>query len=133
MIKDIIMHFKEIFTDLLFEKNEGNQTELSRQTGIPVPTINGWLTKGKLPRAEHLVTLANHFSVSIDYLLGLENYKFEYIKTKTPALNDENAKKTKLLKDIIKKVAKMSQPELKVISSVISLLEEKAKTINNDE
>lgn len=67
------MEFKEIFSYLLMEKTGGNQTLLAKESGIPIPTINGWLTKGRLPRAEQLIKLSEYFNVSADFLLGLDS------------------------------------------------------------
>lgn len=65
------MEFKEILEILIWEHTDGSQTRLSKESGIPIPTINGWLTKGRLPRYEQIVQLSNYFHVSADFLLGL--------------------------------------------------------------
>lgn len=94
------MEFKEIFSYLLMEKTGGNQTLLSKESGIPIPTINGWLTKGRLPRAEQLIKLSEYFNVSADYLLGLdsddlpgkkipENINSDAKTTRRSAISDE--------------------------------------------
>lgn len=66
------MEFKDILKLLILEKTGGNQTLAAKESGIPIPTINGWLTKGRLPRYEQLIQLCHYFDVSADYLLGLE-------------------------------------------------------------
>lgn len=85
------MEFKEIFSYLLMEKTGGNQTLLSKESGIPIPTINGWLTKGRLPRAEQLVKLSEYFNVSADYLLGLDSD--DLADKRIPVKNKESGRK----------------------------------------
>jgi len=48
-----------------------SQTELSRKTGVPQPTINRFLN-GKTKSPNYLITrkLAGFFDVSVDYLHG---------------------------------------------------------------
>lgn len=48
-------------------------TALSRDTGVPVPTIHGWL-QGKAPRnIDQVKTVADHLSVTLDWLLYAED------------------------------------------------------------
>ena len=52
---------------------EVSQTELSRKTVVPQPTINRFLNgKTKSPSYDITRKLAEYFSVSVDYLHGHE-------------------------------------------------------------
>lgn len=64
--------FKDILINLMLEKGI-NQRELSKFTGIATTTISGWLNSDRLPDYNSLRKLKLYFSVSADYLLGLEN------------------------------------------------------------
>lgn len=125
------MKFKEVFVDLLIEKNNGSQTNLSRETGIPIPTINGWLTKDKNPRAEQLITLSKYYNVTVDYLLGLDEraaskspFRANNIDISLPRTT-KYTEKTKILKGLMQTLSVMSLAELKIIYSFLSLVRSK--------
>ncbi|MGN0470485.1 MAG: helix-turn-helix domain-containing protein [Acutalibacteraceae bacterium] len=44
--------------------------KISKETGISDRLIGYWRKGDKLPGAENLITLANYFGISVDYLLG---------------------------------------------------------------
>ncbi|MBR1747201.1 MAG: helix-turn-helix transcriptional regulator [Clostridia bacterium] len=67
------MEFRELLALLISEKANGNQTQVAKESGIPMPTLNGWLTKGRLPRYEQIILLSKYFHVSADYLMGMED------------------------------------------------------------
>lgn len=60
--------FRERLVELMSEKKIKNYTELASKTQIPSSTIYSWKTS--LPNGDNLITLANFFEVSIDYLVG---------------------------------------------------------------
>lgn len=53
-------------------RNKANlsQLELARKTNLPQPSINHWEMGTHIPSATVIVTLANFFGVTTDYLLG---------------------------------------------------------------
>ena len=57
--------------DLLGSKGL-NATTLSIEMNIPRTTINSWLLKKKLPRADYIYMLADFFNVTTDYIYGRE-------------------------------------------------------------
>lgn len=65
--------FKDRLKELLEIKFDGNQSLLAEKTQIPKTTINGWLTTQREPNSRQLITLANFFECTIDYLIGREN------------------------------------------------------------
>ena len=70
---------KEFNSDGLFQvrlrdlctENNTTQKELAIVLGVSRPTIAGWLLGKNLPDIDALAKLAQYFSVSADYLLGL--------------------------------------------------------------
>lgn len=48
--------------------------EILDTLGVTSPTVSGW-KKGASPKIEIICTLAKHFDVSSDYLLGLSNVR----------------------------------------------------------
>lgn len=81
--------FKDRLKELLEAKFNGNQAQLSNQTQIPKTTINGWLTTEREPNSRQLITLANFFECSIDYLVGREN-EIGLIEIQTNIAEKEN-------------------------------------------
>lgn len=55
---------------MLREKHGWTQQDLADKLNIARNTIAGYETKGKIPREETLIAIANLFNTSIDYLLG---------------------------------------------------------------
>lgn len=54
-------------------KNNGlNATKLAEKINIPRTTINSWVLKKKLPRADYIYILAEFFNVTTDYIYGKE-------------------------------------------------------------
>lgn len=60
--------FRERLSELMTEQSIKNYTDLANKTQIPSSTIYSWKTS--LPSGENLISLANFFNVSIDYLVG---------------------------------------------------------------
>ena len=50
-----------------------NQIQLANKLGVTKQSISNWENDNILPSVDMLVKLATFFSVSTDYLLGLEN------------------------------------------------------------
>lgn len=51
-------------------KNKLSQSELAKNVNISQPAINYWELGKRTPNANAVITLANYFGVSTDYLLG---------------------------------------------------------------
>jgi len=62
--------FKQRFLSLVNANNLKSFTTLSKATNIPNSTISHWLNEDKKPSMQNLITLADYFEVSIDYLVG---------------------------------------------------------------
>ena len=72
MAEKAIHIFADRLKDLMQENNLGIK-DLSEKTKIPRATINGWTLKIASPKIDNLITLADFFGVTVDYLLGREN------------------------------------------------------------
>ncbi|MDC7233395.1 MAG: helix-turn-helix domain-containing protein [Spirochaetales bacterium] len=46
---------------------------LAQRSGVPVGTINGWF-RGRIPRADHLLSVAKVLGTSVEYLLEGRDY-----------------------------------------------------------
>jgi len=65
--------FVKRLKELMQEKQKSSYA-LADATGIPRTTISGWLTRVKNPNLDYLVTLANYFDCTVDYLIGRTNH-----------------------------------------------------------
>ena len=64
--------FAERLRELRKEKNISLKT-LAKEIGVSDIAISRWENQLRIPNIENLYNLANYFSVSSDYLLGLED------------------------------------------------------------
>lgn len=67
----------------LREKNDYTQTTLAKKLGLSRSAINAWEMGVSIPSTSYLVELAKLFSVSTDYILGLdtkENVDITFLK-----------------------------------------------------
>lgn len=71
------------------------QEELGRQLGVSKQSISNWENGNIMPSIEMLMRLADHFSVSTDYLLGRTGQKTLDIT----GLTEEQATHLRLLAD----------------------------------
>jgi transcriptional regulator with XRE-family HTH domain len=56
----------------LREQNNMTQAELARKLGITRSSVNAWELGFSIPSTQYIVELANLFTVSTDYLLGVK-------------------------------------------------------------
>lgn len=81
----------------LREKSGKSMEQLASDLGVTKSRVNMWENNGTIPRGDILVKLANHFNVSIDYLLGnddnsavsLSNKKLSSLQRNLGKLNEE--------------------------------------------
>lgn len=67
---DNLEHFKDYINDYLVQ-NEMNIFQFSKLVGIDDYIISCWIQGKHLPSVKHTITIADHFDVAIDYLLGI--------------------------------------------------------------
>lgn len=66
------MEFKVRLRELRIENNESQQ-ELGRVLNMSKMAISHWESGHSEPSIAQLIVIANHFDVSVDYLIGREN------------------------------------------------------------
>lgn len=123
-----MMTFGERLKDLRTSKGL-TQQDLADALGVGRATIAGYETKGKQPDFDKLKWLSGFFNVSIDYLLGLSNFKnISELKPFLPILEDSKILEQSLkqftnlnlLKDILKENAHNITYNDKILSSIYS-------------
>ena len=75
--------FAERLNDLIFE-NKFSVGEVSKQSGVARSSIYEYLSGEKMPTLKNVLSLADYFKISTDFLLGLEseNYTTEFLPIK---------------------------------------------------
>ena len=58
----------------LREKRHVSQKELAGALGVGIATVGMWESSERVPPAKRLQMIANFFGVSVDYLLGREDF-----------------------------------------------------------
>lgn len=72
MTSDILDIFNDRLQGLLYE-SDLNISDFAKKIKIPRTTITNWILGKSSPRIEYLRMIAEYFSVSCDYLVGLED------------------------------------------------------------
>lgn len=67
---------------LLVESRGTTAKDLSRDSNIPDATIYRYLSGNRVPKIDNVIALSRYFGVSVDWMLGLSDDKYE---TWTPA------------------------------------------------
>lgn len=57
----------------LREDHDETQRQIAQLLGVPVQRVSEWEQGKHEPRLEKLVVLADHWSVSLDYLAGISD------------------------------------------------------------
>lgn len=71
-MNDVLAIFSDRLKELINEKYNSVK-EFAVEIKIPYSTINSWILKKRQPTILYLRKLAEHFKVSADYLIGMEN------------------------------------------------------------
>lgn len=68
-LKDYVNNLHENTNSL--RKNAGEKWDIfQKYTGVCQSVVTEWKTKNRMPRLDNLVSIANHFNVSIEWLIG---------------------------------------------------------------
>lgn len=117
------MKFKERLKDLIEQKNNGSQKNLSLATAIPASTINCWFTKDIKPTYVQIIKLAQYFGVTTDYLLGLED-EFGHRTSDDLIKRPQYEITDKQLQDVVKLFGVMTElQKAHVLGYIIAYLE----------
>lgn len=109
--------FWERFENLCNKQNI-KPNPLAKNIGISSGSVSKWKAGGT-PNGESLLTIANHFNCSIDYLLG---------RTNNPKINHEIGKK-EMIAEKLNEINYLSNEDLKFISQFHMLSDEDKKEI----
>ena len=90
------------------EKNGLNKKEMSARLELPYTTYNNYETGNREPGSDFLIKFSKEFNISIDYLMGNDVQKQEFI---------ELYKKNDILTDIVLKL--QSDDEFREITETI--------------
>lgn len=67
--------FGDVLKELIEEREDLNQVELSKILNVEKATVSNWINKRRFPEQGMLTRIADHFDVSLDYLLGRSEMK----------------------------------------------------------
>lgn len=102
--------YYEIFEKLC--KNNGtNPSRVSKATGISTATLTSWKKGDYTPKSDKLQKIADHFGVSLGYLMGMEEEEPNAVdKENNPIVLDDEA--LELLEEL------KERPEMRTLFSV---------------
>ena len=81
------MNFSQTLDKMMNERGV-TAYKISKETGISDRLIGYWRNGEKLPGAENLLTIANYFGISVDYLLTGSNFSDEFSDIETKLVSD---------------------------------------------
>lgn len=97
-----------------------SQTELAKQLGVVQSTLSYW-EQGKYDiDNSSLITLANYFDVSVDYLLG--NAQKKNSQSRTENENSENA--INYRQEVMRLIDKADDEKLQKVVKILEILED---------
>ena len=122
--------FKNRLKELRKEKNL-KQSEVAEELGLGRSTYANYEQGKRFPGKENLITIADYFGVSIDYLLGETDEKQSADKVINEISKDEEllefynaVKKNNELKKLFKHSKNLSSKSIKQIVEIIKTFEE---------
>ena len=95
-------NLEQSFWKRLTDSRPDTLAVMAEKTGIPLATIKGWHSKGRIPKLEEAIALAEYLGVSLDWLLlGKHSESFNDRLIKSYRDSDD------LTKQIINKLLKL--------------------------
>ena len=120
------LNFSQILRDLRQENNL-TQSELSVKLGYTQSNISEWEKGTVEPKANALIALAEFFSVSVDYLLGLDG-EFGMARSDSAHGRELSAEERKLIDDF-RELSQQGKQLVKVtISTFLNNSESESKS-----
>lgn len=98
--EDIAVKFAQIIK-LLRKKESLKQVELAEKLGVDRSSISNYETGNRMPTVEFLISISEHFNVSIDFLLKGNSYVNKSSKPNDSVLNELMAENIILIENII--------------------------------
>ena len=96
----------------LRESRHMSQESLGRRIGRSKPVISNYENNIKYPPLEVLISIANVFNVSLDYLVGIEKKDALYI-------NNLNEMQTNIMKLLYEEFTELSSRQQKILSLLL--------------
>lgn len=78
-----VASFRERFTELI-DSSPKSRTAIADEFGVAKQTISAWLTGQNSPRLPVVVSLAEYFGVTVEWLNGFDVPKYSVPPDKTP-------------------------------------------------
>ena len=72
---DVLPIFAERLLRLVNDKKFANLKDFAAKIGIPYTTVNSWVLQKRCPSVNYLRMVADFFSVSADYLIGIKDFE----------------------------------------------------------
>lgn len=98
--------FEEIVRQLRLERGL-TQVQLAKKLFVTKQSVSNWENGNIVPSVELLMKIARFFSVSTDYLLGLDNRRYLEIT----GLTDEQIAHLQMVIDDLRKINSSESPE----------------------
>lgn len=111
----------------LLEQNNITQKELSLRIGVRDVTVSRYFSGQRIPRTDVIVSIANYFKVSTDYLLGISDIKNPSDKN----LENKYEEDIELWLSKTDGYKELSQEDREIISSIAKKLLEKHRRNEN--
>lgn len=121
----LVTTFKERLTELCYESRQ-TDSELAKALGISKQTLSAWKCGTRSPKGPTIETIARHFNVPVDWLMGFDVPRnFEAYEKEKPVPEDEL---DNILADLLEKIpTKLSEAILKLSPQGIDRLLEYAE------
>ncbi len=104
--------FLSRFNELLAESGL-NRKKFADKSGIPYPTVIGWTNLGRLPDYNALISIADFFDCSVDYLTGRQD-DFGNIH--------HSVELTETERELVRSYRKLNSENKRIISDITSKL-----------
>lgn len=106
--------FKDRFAQLV-EESEKTAMELSKELHVSVQTVSAWKLGVRSPKEPAIIAIANHFHVSVKWLMGFDVEKEEQIEQSSVVIPD-----TDLFRKII---MNMSPSDYRIVMQIFEKTE----------
>lgn len=106
----------------LCKENKTNPSQVSKATGISTATLTSWKKGAYTPKQDKLQLIADHFKVSVDYIITGKESEFAIEMAQTDV---ELSNMSKRVKEYAIRLNKLPSSKQEHIMQLIDMLEEK--------
>lgn len=111
--------FRERFSDLIDESGK-TLTSIAKDLHVSNQTISAWRTGVRSPKAPTILTIANYFGVTVEWLMGFDFEKMQKKEDRIPIVVPDSERFVKL-------VRYMPQDEYLMVMNAFSRAEKRLK------